>query len=366
MKKKTDSCIISLDAWYRYGLDKIKDVDLKIKHEQLHAVEYVDVDDFGDPIKPRRAMERVDDETDYSFYDDEVVKMKKLINPLKIIPQEGVRYSIINIISHCLGNIVNDYMERYTKNSNSYKEGKECLINMKNEFLFKRIYLMAVKKNYVSIQELQEGNVIKGGAMDIKGLQMQKSVTNKRTQKALRDIMFEDIMNAGDNIDQVKLLKDLAKFEKEIIQSLKDGNKDLYKPCKIKSMRAYDNPMSTFGIKQAIAWNALKEDGVEGIDLSLSNAFDIAKVLITPKNRDIIKDTYPEVYSKLVELMNQKGFDAKIEGIAIPRNAQVPSWLLEFLDYTSITNDNLKLFPIEQLGIFRGNNNNNYTNILSL
>ena len=46
------------------------------------------------------SVDEVEDDYDYNFYDDEVIQMKKKINPLKIIPQEGLRYSIVNIISY--------------------------------------------------------------------------------------------------------------------------------------------------------------------------------------------------------------------------------------------------------------------------
>lgn len=379
--------MISLDAFYRYTLNKIDGEDLKIKKTPIKIFERIDEDEFGDVKEPWKIMERVEDELDYSFYDDEVIQMKKMINPLVMIPQDGVRHSIINIISYCLTHIVNDYMERYTKNTNSWAKGKECLLTMKNEFLFKTILLTNVKKNYASIQELQEGNIIDGGYMDIKGLAMAKSITNKYTQKRLKQIMYEDVLKLGEEFDQMKLLKDLAIFEKEIFNKLSSGDKSLYKPRKIKSFTSYDDPLRIGGMKQAMAWNELKDEGIVGFDLDGTNNIDIVDTNITLKTVEKLKtiaenlyveskdnndksleekaDNYLDKYERIKALLKGDIYKGTINGIAIPTDIPTPEWVREFIDYNKIINDSLSLFPVETLGIFRGNSNNNYTNILS-
>lgn len=364
----TDSTIISLDPWYRYILEKVKDIDMKIKHEFLHPIKYFEMDEFGDLEHLPKPIIKIEPDIEYDFYNDELIQIEKLASPIEIIPQEGLRYSIINILAYCLGHIINDYMEKYTKCSNSWSPDRKCLLIMKNEFLFKRMLLTEAKKNYASIQEVQEGNIIpKGKGTDIKGLAMKKSTVNKQTQERLEEILYEDILNAGEQIDQVKVLKDLAKFEKEIFESLRNGYKTFYKPHRIKSINSYENPMRVFGIKQAIAWNSIRGEHLEAIDLEERNSIDIVKVNITPKNIDEIKDVYPNEYEKMKNLMNNDpNFGVGINGIGIPKNVDVPEWVIKFIDYTSIINDNLKLFPIEPLGIYRGNDNNNYTNIISL
>lgn len=362
----TDSSIISLDAWYRFILQKVIDVPMKIKTELFNPVEFIDEDEFGDRelIKP---VEFIDQPTDYDFYSDEVIEMEKLINPIQMIPQESLKYSIVNLLCYCLGNIINDYMERYTMNTHSWSPDRKCLMIMKNEFLFKRVLVMQdAKKHYASIQEVQEGNVIKGGNLDIKGLEMTKSSANARTQKRMKEIMYENVLNAPE-VDVISVLKELAKFEKEIFESLSQGHKDFYKPVRIKSMNSYENPMRVFGIKQSLAWNALKDNGLSAIDLEARNSMNIVKVNITPKNVEMIKDEFPETYNKMISLMQQDAFCTGIEGIAIPRDVEVtPEWITRFIDYTSIINDNIKLFPIEPLGLYRGSSNNNYTNIVTI
>ena len=363
----TDSVILSVDPWFRYVLDKVKDIDMDLKHDMIDVIKHLKVDEFGDILDATPPYTRVEDDYDYNFYDDEVIQMKKKINPLKIIPQEGLRYSIVNIISYIIGKIVNDYMERYTKNTNSYRDDKPCVITMKNEFLFKRLLLTDAKKNYVTIQELQEGNVIKGGMLDVKGLQLTKSGTSANTEKRLKKILYEDILNAGDNIDFGVILKHLGLFEKDIIKAIKSGSKEFYKPLKLKNIDNYANPMSTSGVKECMVWNAIKDDGVEGFDLHEQNYMELAKVNINKTNIEEIKDEYPETYAKFIKLMEQEPFDKGINGIAIPKNVDVPKWIVKYVNYTSIVQDNIHLFPLGPLRIYRGNSSsNNYTNIVSL
>lgn len=362
----TDSTIISLDAWYRYILDKVIDIDMNIKHELTDLVKKIKVDEFGD-VDLEPLFTEIEAPTDYSFYNDEVVQMQKSVDLLKIIPQEGLRYSIINILAYCLGNIINDYMERYTMNSNSYDNSKKCLIVMKNEFLFKRVLLTEAKKNYASIQEIQEGNVVeKSKQLDVKGLVMGKSVLTKSTQKALQKILYEDILKA-EEVDQIKVLKELAKFEKSIFNNIRSGSKEFYKPVRVKSINSYDDPMRQQGIKASVVYNTLRTEDMEAIDLSAQNSVDIIKVDINPKNIDKLKFEYNDIYEKVVLLLQQKEFKKDgITTIALPKNERVPVWLLDYINYHTIISDNVKHLPIESLGIYRGADTTTYTNILKI
>lgn len=358
----TDSSMVSLDGWYRYILDKVDGIDMNIKKTLINPINYLDEDEFGDKEKIK-IMDYVENLTDFDFHNDELIEIEKGINVMHVIPQEGLRYSIINILAYILGDIINDYMKKYTMASNSYSEDKKCLIIMKNEFLFKRIMLTDAKKNYASIQEIQEGNVIDGGMLDIKGLALAKSETDKTTQDRLKEIIYEDVLNCAE-LDQVKVLKELAIFEKEIFNSLSSGEKTFYKPKRIKSYNNYDDPMRQQGIKASIVWNAIRDESMEPIDLEIRNSIDILKINITPRNVEKLKDE--EVKGKLIELMKQKEFNTGITTIAVPKNSTIPKWLVDYIDYTTIINDKLKVFPLDPIGVYKINNNNNYTNMIKI
>lgn len=362
----TDSAIVSLDAWYRFALEKVKKVPLKITEYYIDIIEYCEGEEYRSPIS------YADKELDFDFFADEIIERDRLVNPLKVIPQDNLRYSIINIMAYIISKLSNDYMLNYTKNTHSYRGDKECLIIFKNEFLFKRALLTMNKKNYATIQEIQEGNMV-GNKLDIKGLAINKSTLNDKAKKELQKILYEDVLN-DPQIDQIKILKKLAILEKQIFLSLKSGNKEFYKPSIIKSFESYEDPMRIQGVKAAYIWNIIRDDNLEAIDLTARNAIDIIKVYITPENIEPMRETMPETYDKFIKafsdlrkLSSSSSYKDEITAIAIPKDVATPKWLLDYIDYTGIARDNLSVFPIESVGIATLDNQNvNYTNIVKL
>lgn len=357
----TDSSIVSFDAWYRWLLTKCRGINMKIKNHSFDPIEEVLNDE----------PEYVDD---YDFETDEIIEMKRYRNPIKIIPEDNLRYSIISIIANTVSDITNDYMYRYCQQSNAQlpptaklPKGGRCMMLMKNEFLFRRVLLTDAKKHYASIQELQEGNVVpEKSSLDVKGMEaFAKSTISNETKTRLKKILYEDILNTP-TIDQVRIIRDIAKVEKDIYNSIQNGEKLYFKPAKVKSYSGYDDPMRIQGIKASLAYNEMHQEGTEALDMSIRNSIDIAKCEITPKNIEIIKDEYPDVYEGAMNLMRtNKYFATGIDAVAIPLNEPVPKWLLPFIRYTEIINDNVAKFPLEFVGIYRGNANNNSTNMIS-
>lgn len=359
----TDSTFVSFDGWFRYVYELTKGVDMKIKHEYFDMIKY-----YTDGEKPEM-IEYLEDVEEYDFYNDDIIQVKRATDMIKLIPEDALRYSIVNIMAYCLGNMVNDYMERVTMNTHSYAEGKKCLIIMKNEIQLKRALLSDGKKNYAGIQELQEGHVVpKEKSLDVKGMPVFiKSTVNEKTRTTLKKILYDDILNC-DNVSQIKVLKSLAKAEKDIFNSIQSGSREYYKPLKVKSMANYEKPMSQQGIKASIVYNALKDDALEALDLEARNSIDVIKIDITPDNIEKIREEYPDVYQKAVHLMTtDEFFKSGIDVIGLPLNVDVPKWVLKFVRYSDIINDNIAGFPLESIGLFRNDSSYiNYTNIVTL
>ena len=158
----TDSTIISFDAWYRFILNKVYNIDMPIKHQKRDMVDVIKADEWGD--KPLREMVTyVEPEYDYNFYTDEVIELERLIDPCALIPQDMLKYAIINIIAYVCSDLIVDYLAEYCKLAGSYQEGVNCRMVMKNEFYFLRVMLTESRRNYADIQALQEGNIIPKG-----------------------------------------------------------------------------------------------------------------------------------------------------------------------------------------------------------
>ena len=358
----TDSAIVSYDAWYRYLLEKTEGIDMTIK-----STEYDQVKEQTIPL-----MYEV---SDYDFVNDELIEKMRLRNPLIIIPQDQLRHSILSILSYSISYLLNDYMYQYCKNSHALlpdndqfpmPKGFSCMIHAKTEYLFKKILLTDAKKHYASFQELQEGNKVPyEEALDTKGMDaFNKSTTNDAIKARLKAVLMNDIMDTP-VINQIAVIKAIAEVEKEIYNSIQSGKKEFYKPAKVKSQSAYADPMRIQGIKASIAYNALHQDGTESIDLNDRNSVDIVKVNIDKHTIERIKDTYPDVYEKAVKFLDgNQYFKDGIDTVAIPTNESVPAWVLEFVRYEEIISDNVGKFPLESVGLYRGNDNNNKSNIV--
>ena len=409
----TDSSFISLDAWYNYNIQYLKDYDCPIMHQQIDVYKFLEeekkrkdyfwadtetpewynatdnrlatktlkVDSFGDIVDQSElaAIEFLDDKKDYDFFSEEIINQRRAIDATKIIPQDNVKFALINIMCYILSSVINKYMIDFTKESGSYRGDAKCKINMKNEFYMSRIMLTDAKKHYASLQILQEGNYLGNGVLDVKGIDcLTKSSTSKDTQKALKKILLEDMLT-GNSVDQLKLIKDIAILEKTIYNDLLSGSKKYYKPATIKSMDSYENQGARIqGVKAAIAWNYVKCD-LPGFDLGDRNAIDVIKVNVNKDTLESIKDEYPEQYQKLCELIDPKNqnladglkvcdlFKGKLDTIALPKDLPVPEWLRKLIDYQEIITDNLGNFPVSSAGIGQfGAKKANYSNVVRI
>lgn len=360
----TDSCIISTEAWYHYILDKIKNIDMKIRYTEVEKSEILTTGKLSD-IKVSPTVQK------YDFLNDKIIEQQRLLNPVKIIPQDGLRHSIINVLAYCIFHTLNDYMERFCNinNSNDPVHHPDCLMSMKNEFLFKRLILTGVKKNYVTYQERQENKLVPPEeALDIKGLAMNKTGVPDSTTKQLSDILYDDILNA-DKIDPMEIVGKLAIMEKKIVNAIQNGSVEYFKPARIKSTSAYETPMRIQGIKAAVVYNKCKNADEPMINLEEKNSVLIIKTKIDKNSIETskLKVNNPDKYEAMKTLMADKdSFHGEITSIAIPFDHKIPNWLIEFIDYQTIVKDNISAFPIESIGMSKLNSNSAYSGILQL
>lgn len=347
----TDSCIVSLDEWYKFVLKRTFNIPMNIKYTREQIKEHADTLILE--------QQKVREHNEYDFYNDKLVAKKRLDYPLVIIEEDNLRYSIVNIMSYVVSQLILDYMVLFGENYNTMNtHDRDCLLIMKNEFLFKSLLLTNGKKQYSSIVLLQEGNQIPyDKQLDIKGMQISKVGIPKSTADRLTKILEYDILRKS-FVDQIDIVKSMAALEKEIYESIKNKKKEYHKPARIKSISYYENPMIVQGIKASVTYNSIKSKDEESIDLSERNTVLIIKTKIDKKNANKIEKEFPNHYTRLLELLEKKEYKNGITSIAIPLNAEIPDWIIPFIDYSTIIEDNLKSFPIEVLGISREKNNN--------
>lgn len=361
----TDSSMITLDAWYHYVLNLVIDKPLKIKTQYVDEVELMETGKV-------KVSETEKPEMDYDFYRDEFIEMKQAVKKNQIIPQNNLRYSIINIMLYIVTELSTDYMRIYSGNYNSYSD-ERCVLKLKNELLMKRILLMMnARKHYAYFLEMQQSHIVPiEASCGITGMEMDKATLQKSVRERLKSILYNDVL-AVDTIDQRQVLVDIIKFEKEIYETLMSGDTKYYKPVAIKSLDNYKDPGTQHGIKAAMVYNATKDPEMPSLNLNERNSIYEIKVKIDPINIEPLKDTNPRVYDALNHLFNDKEtkeiFSKGINAYGIPQDTPVPKWILDYIDFYQIINDNIKNFPMDSIGLVgrAGNDNINHSNVLQI
>lgn len=236
------------------------------------------------------------------------------------------------------------------------------------EFYFLSALLTPHRRNYADAQLLQEGNIIpEGERLAIMGLPLNKSILPEEIKSKLQNILYEDVLMTN-NIDQIKIMKKLVIMEKDIFSSIMNKETKYYKPDNIASINSYKkNPFEVNGIVAAMIYNALRDDDMPAINLEERNKIIKVKINVDKRSAIKIKDTYPIVYEKLIALFDHPNLGKKVHIIGFHVDSVIPDWVLEFVDFTTIINDNLKNFPLESIGLKRFDNDNvNFSNIINL
>lgn len=300
------------------------------------------------------------------MYNDVITVNDKL---LKRDP-EKLRYVCVNIMCYMLTNMVSEVLWKYCKYAHIPKEYRSK-INMKNEYLFTRLILSSVKKRYLSSIALREGKEIKPEKIQVTGHDFVKSNTREDTKKYFTKIVAEKMLSTKE-INISDILRDLESFENIIRESLMKGEKNFLIPISVKELAAYKDPFREQGIRSIIAWNYLYPANT----INLPEKVDMVKVkLETEKELERLKyidQKYYEIIKKnIFGNKNSKVAEKGVQVIAIPRIVpRIPEWLMEFIDYETIINDNLSRFysVLESLGVetIKASKKEYFTNILKV
>jgi hypothetical protein len=266
-----------------------------------------------------------------------------------------------NILANLLAKCIESILDLYGKVHNMNKDARATLA-MKNEFLFKRLFLMNKKKRYATSIVLREGHVMIPYKTDIKGVDFIKSgVSDYVTEKFTK--MLEDNVLFPDEIQLRGLMKDLKAFEREIYDDLKKGGTTFLRPHSVKSGAAYKNPWSQQVFKAVELWNAIYPNKKI---YTLEKAPLVKLNISTIDGFDKLIDKYPEEHAAIISGIgtfqtNQQIYFEKLKAakmakgenpddikvpklnfsvIAIPSTLEVmPEWIRELVDYETIVSD---------------------------
>lgn len=290
---------------------------------------------------------------------------------------------LVNVLASCLDHCVIKILDFYGRCHNM-DEDSRAELTMKNEFMFKRFFLMKVKKRYAASIALREGNIMIPFKLEIKGMDFIKAgvtddIANKFTSMLEKYILFSD------ELELHEMMRELKYFEKEIYHDLKKGGTRFLKPHMYKAKEAYKQLKDDSGrvigsqawslpvFRASTVWNELYPDRkiysldrVKIIKLTITGLQDLEK----------IKDKYPEEYNLALNRIF-KNEDPNIQKsglkvIALPSTVkEIPEWIIPFIDYDLIISDVISSFQsvidslkIEGIGFKTANGKANLTSCL--
>lgn len=223
------------------------------------------------------------------------------------------------------------------------------LIEMKNEWLFKRMIVYAAsKKSYAAHQRLQEGD--ERDEIEWKGLKLVGSGLSPLVMNATRNFIEFSILKTRD-IKPIEILKEVKSIEDQIIAGLKRGDLTLGKSTRF-SGDDYKDVYTNAGGRSCLAWNVLYpedpvNDGDYGymIDCNLTDEKDLEKVrAVDPQMANLISEKI--FHNPEHPLLAKYG----INYISIPKDGafkEIPVWIRAIMDIDGMVNKHLQ--PITSL-----------------
>ena len=262
-------------------------------------------------------------------------------------PKENIEFILINTITYTLTQVVTDILLFYGKCSNIPEEFRGRYA-MKNEFFMRRLIISEVKKRYMSLFKLREGNLLNPPKTDIKGFDFKKSATSDVCEEIFTRLS-EDYLLKAEEIDVKGLRNELMELQKTIMEDIQCGNLTYLPNANAKELAAYAEPGSEQSVRGVIAWNLLNPES----QIELPSKVKLLKLMIF-KEEDIepLRRTNPDIHKIIMdEIFNDTSgifvtksvkngkVNIKSKGmqvLAIPNNASIPDWVKPYIDYTNV------------------------------
>lgn len=263
---------------------------------------------------------------------------------------------LVNVLAATLDRGVANILDYYGRMHNMNKEARAEL-TMKNEFMFRRFFLMNVKKRYAASIVLREGNIIIPFKPEIKGVDFIKAGVTDEVSNRFKKMLCDHILYSED-LELHQMMTELKSFEKEIYNDLRSGGVRYLKQQQYKAEEGYskikDSDGRTIGSKAwslpvfrgSAVWNELYPD--KKIN-SLDRVCILKTVVTGLTDLEKIKSKYPEDYSAIVQkiFMSPRADIQKagLKYLCIPNNVKkIPDWAIPLIDYDLIISDVVSSF----------------------
>ena len=251
---------------------------------------------------------------------------------------------LVNVLATMLDKGVKGILDFYGRCHNM-DEPSRAELTMKNEFMFRRFFLMKTKKRYAASIVLREGNMMLPFKLEIKGMDFIKAAISDEVTEKFTSMLKKYILNS--DVPQLhELMKELKRFENDIYKDLTMGGTKYLKSSQYKPAEGYANPWSLPVFRGSEVWNILNpESKINSLDrvgilkLTVTNISDLEKI------KDKFPKEYNDVVTKIFNSEDSNIIKAGLKVIAIPNSVyQIPEWLIPLIDYDVIISDVIASF----------------------
>jgi len=321
--------------------DQMKEINNRIRMYVAHPYIHWNRAEIVKNLK-RKSILVTDTDSVFCLLYNFILFYENLFHNAKEQPDE-VRISIAMVANNILGQQLQAILDAVTGGL-SVDKSLMPRINMKSEFLMKRLALTRNKKNYSSITLVQEGKVLTPPEFDIKGLPIKKSSTNRIARKYFSNLLKEQILEPR-VVQPRSILNSYMAFEREVYTSLKERRDTVYlTPGKFTSLGAYKDPNKNSTVRAVTMWNTLCPQ---------NKIQDYSRVNIVPiketKNADgfeYLKEIDEGLYVNAVSIFKDHADmfrSSGVKAIALPKKTKsIPEFLLPLIDTDKIVEANLK------------------------
>ena len=171
-----------------------------------------------------------------------------------------------------------------------------------------------------------------------------KATTSEFAKKRFDKIVKTYILESP--LPDVKgILDSLADFEKDIVESVHNGELKYLPLGNAKAKEAYKDPYTQQSFRGAYAWNKLYPAKA----ISFPTKISLLKLKIfRPEDIAELSSKYPHIYNVIMnDIFNckEKGIaDKGLQVIGIPQNESIPEWCFPYIDYNTVVNNILGQF----------------------
>lgn len=263
---------------------------------------------------------------------------------------------LVNVLAASLDKCVKGILDYYGRCHNM-DQASRAELTMKNEFMFRRFFLMKTKKRYAASIVLREGNMMLPFKLEIKGMDFIKAGVSDEVTERFTNMLKKYILFAEEP-QLHEMMKDIKQFEKEIYHDLVKGGTKYLKSQQYKPEEGYQKIKDSNGrVIGTKAWSLPVFRGSEVWNLLYPNKqinsldrVSIIKLTVTGVNDlEKIKHQFPQDYNNVmanVFASNDPNIaKAGLKVLCIPNTMhKIPDWIIPLIDYDVIISDVISSF----------------------